>query len=191
MMFKMNHFMNQLFERNKPMPKKRKNTLKHNKHITADEYAIYKELLTGNRSLKSVASLVKRSYFTISMVNKSTDFEDYHRLVKEQRFPKTPLEASVAVIPEPTPEPEPAAEVPSDGNFKTADFYISVTLRSLGIDCLSQTKDFNNKSVFEFNIKDSEAQRIVTDYYNRDLTVNAYDFVIAIKEFKERVFGAR
>lgn len=161
--------------------KKEKKDMRHNKRLTQKDFDTYKQLLGLGKSIKWVSEVVDRSYFTINMVNKSEDFDDYRRRIKEWGKPKI----ETARVQEITPAETEVAD-PGEGKFLTSDFYLSVTLRSVGVNCTGHTK-LDGKSTFEFAITPTEANAIINQYYNREIMVNAFDFVTAIHEFKDRI----
>lgn len=68
--------------------------------------------------------------------------------------------------------------------YKTRDLYESTVIHALGNPVVEVFRSSDGVCYFTFNNRD-ECERIVQDYRNRELTVNAKTFVESMKTMKD------
>ena len=74
-------------------------------------------------------------------------------------------------------------------NYKLKDFYVSTVLRALGIP-LTQVDKSQSFCIFTFDITSEKAKKLIDQYWNKELQVDARTLIEAINELKTRIHAS-
>lgn len=77
--------------------------------------------------------------------------------------------------------------IETNTTYKTKDFYLAVTLKTLGFSIVGANKQ-GSVITFEFTNKE-ECEKEVINYFNRKIVLNVHDFVTNIKQFQHIIHG--
>lgn len=73
--------------------------------------------------------------------------------------------------------------------YVTKDFYRASLLKALNTPLLRLERGNRDYASFVFQISKGQADQIFTDYWNRDLTVQAKDLIDAINDMKTILYS--
>lgn len=75
--------------------------------------------------------------------------------------------------------------------YRTKDFYISAALQTCGLKLVSLDRNDPQRVEFVFEDPNDEAHRIVNDYWDGKLQLDAFQFVSSVKLIKSRLYSQR